>query len=133
MRFSTSLKFQFLAAAILLSAVAVAYAANTSISDSNEGALRPVTAYGWDGTAFRLLTVGEDGAVVVSNATSMQIRADYGARTDGQPVYQGQAPAGTATTGTWLVYKFTYDGNDQMTLRQSAESTWDDRASATYQ
>lgn len=62
-----------------------------------------------------------------------QQRIDYGARTDGQPVYLGQSVMGTATSvDNWVIYKFTYDGSDHATLRQVATGTWDNRASLTY-
>ena len=65
---------------------------------------------------------------------NLQLRADYEARTDGQPVYSGRALLGTATSSeTWIIYKFTYDGSDQITLRQTAYGAWDNRATLTYQ
>lgn len=65
---------------------------------------------------------------------SFQIAADYSSRTDGQPVYLGYAPKTAATSeSVWIIYKFTYDGSDQMTVRKSAYGVWDDRASLTYE
>ena len=65
--------------------------------------------------------------------TSVQFRADYVARTDGQPIFLGFARKGRLTSeDAWLIYKFTYDVNDQVTLRQSAKGTWDDRAALSY-
>jgi hypothetical protein len=63
--------------------------------------------------------------------SNQQMRADYLARTDGQPIYVGYAPRGLATSDTsWLLQKFTYDGNSQCTLRQIAYGSWDLRADA---
>ncbi len=62
--------------------------------------------------------------------TNLQMRLDYGVRTDGQPDYQGFAPRGLLTSQTgWLLYKFTYSADPgSMTLRQIAYSSWDLRA-----
>lgn len=48
-------------------------------------------------------------------------------------IYAGYAPRGlsTSTTG-WLLQKFTYDGNGNVTQRQIAYDTWANRTSATY-
>ena len=62
-----------------------------------------------------------------------QLRCDYLARTDGLPTYVGFAPRGLSTsTSEWLLQKFTYDGNAQMTLRQIAYDSWDNRSIASY-
>ncbi len=54
-------------------------------------------------------------------------------RSDGQPDYIGYGARGLAADVTgWLLYKFTYDSNGFVTVRQSAYNTWDNRASATY-
>lgn len=61
--------------------------------------------------------------------SNMQVRLDYAGREDGQPVYQGFAPRGLATNQTgWLIYKFTYDDSNNMTLRQVAYDKWDNCA-----
>lgn len=66
--------------------------------------------------------------------TDQQIAADYDGRTDGQPVYLGFALRTAATSDSvWIIYKFTYDGSDQMTTRKVAYGIWDNRASLTYQ
>lgn len=58
---------------------------------------------------------------------------DYGAATDGLPTYAGYCGRGIATSaGTWLLKKFTYDGNRQCTEIKVGYDTWDNRASATY-
>lgn len=65
--------------------------------------------------------------------SNMQMRADYLARTDGNPIYLGYAPKGLASSlGGWLLHKYTYDGSDQCTLRQIAYDSWDNRATASY-
>lgn len=70
---------------------------------------------------------------IVEIPTNMQMRADYGAATDGLPTYMGYAPKGHATSASgWLLQKFTYDANRQCTLRQIAYDTWDNRAGASF-
>ena len=60
--------------------------------------------------------------------SNMQMRADYGTSTDGQPNYVGYAPKGLpVSTDGWLLQKFTYDANRQCTLRQIAYDKWDNR------
>jgi len=49
-------------------------------------------------------------------------------------LYAGYGAKGLAASSTgWLLHKFTYDANQQVTLRQSAFDSWDNRASATYE
>lgn len=70
---------------------------------------------------------------VVEIPSNSQIRADYDGRTDGQPVYLGCGAKGLASSATgWIIQKFTYDGDNQFTLRQSAYDSWDNRTGATY-
>lgn len=71
----------------------------------------------------------------VKGPSKYQMRLDYDGRTDGQPVYVCYSKAGTATSSTdWICNKFTYDGSDQVTVKQTAENvSYDNRASATYQ
>lgn len=60
---------------------------------------------------------------------------DYGNRSDGQPVYSGQAVPGVAQgTTSWIIYKYTYDGSTpaNLTLRQTGYGSWTNRASVTY-
>lgn len=65
--------------------------------------------------------------------SNMQLRADYNALTDGKPKYLGVAPRGLASSTTgWLIQQFTYDASRQVTLRQIAYDSWDNRATATY-
>jgi len=64
---------------------------------------------------------------------NMQERFDYSGRSDGQPVYIGYGEKGIATTGTWILFKYTYDGNGFITLKQVAYDSWDDRTTATYE
>lgn len=65
--------------------------------------------------------------------SNLQQRIDYDVRTDGQPVYIGFGARGLATSATgWLIQTFTYDGSNNLTLRQIAYDSWDNRASATY-
>ena len=64
---------------------------------------------------------------------NMQERYDYGSRTDGQPEYAGYGARGLATSSDgWLLFKYTYDASGNMTLKQVAYDSWDNRASASY-
>ena len=65
--------------------------------------------------------------------SNMQMMADYGVRTDGQPVYLGFAPRllDVGTDG-WLLHKFTYDVSNRVTVRQIAYGDWTNRATETY-
>lgn len=89
-----------------------------------EGAVKPssIEQAGWEADLF-----AHRYCEIPSN---MQLRLDYGARSDGQPIYQGFAPRGLASSATgWLLYKFTYSADPgNMTLRQIAYGVWDDRA-----
>ena len=70
---------------------------------------------------------------IVEIPTNMQMRADYGASTDGQPDYVGYAPRGLAeATYGWLLQKFEYDSNRQCTSRTIAYGNWTNRASESY-
>ena len=58
---------------------------------------------------------------------------DLGERTDGQPIYEGYAPAGTATSVKgWKIFKNTFTtvaAGDIRTRRQCVlKGVWDDRA-----
>ena len=65
---------------------------------------------------------------------NMQIMSDYVSRTDSQPIYLGYAPKGLATdVDGWILYKFTYDVSDRITVRQTQYSNWDARTSGTYE
>ena len=44
------------------------------------------------------------------------VQFDYASRTDGNPIYAGYAPPGTADGDSrWTIKKFTYDVNNQCT------------------
>lgn len=63
--------------------------------------------------------------------SNQQARFDYDGGTSA--VYSGFAPRGlTASQTGWLLQKFTYDGNGNVTLRQIAYDSWDNRVTATY-
>jgi len=70
--------------------------------------------------------------------SGQKMRIDYGERTDGQPVYQGFAPAGLAEGSEgWLIYKFTYSADPgNMTQRDIAgaleDANWTARESYDY-
>lgn len=58
---------------------------------------------------------------------------DYDVRTDGQPVYIGHAPKGTAeSSGGWTLYKYTYNGSNQITMIQSVGGIWSLRTQSAY-
>ena len=64
---------------------------------------------------------------IVEIPSNLQIRVAYNA--DGTALYRGYAPKGLAAdTAGWLLHKFTYDSM-KLTLRQTAYSSWDLRAS----
>jgi hypothetical protein len=67
--------------------------------------------------------------------SNMQMRADYGTSTDGQPDYTGWACKGLPESSTeWLLCKFTYDGNRQCTKKQCCYDSWDNHATtAVYE
>lgn len=70
---------------------------------------------------------------IVEIPSNLQMRADYGSRSDSQPEHLGFAARGTASSDTsWLLHKFTYDGSNRVTLRQIAYDSWDNIATATY-
>lgn len=65
--------------------------------------------------------------------TPLQMELDYGSRTDGQPVYKGNAVSGVATsTASWIIAKYTYDGSNNILTKTTAYGSWDNRASLTY-
>ena len=69
---------------------------------------------------------------VMSIESNQQMRCEYNA--DRTTLYRGFAPKGLeASQDGWLIQKFTYDANKQVTLRQIAYDSWDDRATtASY-
>jgi len=95
------------------------------------GALKPssIEQAVYDGNlkAFRLTEV----------PSGQKMRLDYGERTDGQPDYQGFAPAGLAEgTDGWLIYKFTYNVGGNLTQRDIAgaleDANWTGRIGYDY-
>lgn len=63
----------------------------------------------------------------------LTVMFDYDVRTDGNPVYIGQAVPGTATSATtWAIKKFTYDSSSRPTQIQNATGAWTNRVSLTY-
>jgi len=64
---------------------------------------------------------------------NLQMRLDYTGTPTGQPLYMGYGARSLASSDDgWIIYKFTYDGSDFVTLRQTAYDSWDNRASASY-
>jgi hypothetical protein len=63
--------------------------------------------------------------------SNQQGRFDY--LTGTTVIYAGYAPKGLATSVTsWLLQKFSYDSNNNVTLRQIAYDSWDNRSTASY-
>lgn len=62
--------------------------------------------------------------------TDYEVRLDYDVRTDGNPVYVGKAPQGTATSATgWTLQKLDYDASARLLRVQVVNNAvWDDRA-----
>jgi len=84
---------------------------------------------------WRVIAADSSGNALIVDSLSWEMRFDYEARTDGQPVYVGFAPPGTATTTeTWLIQKFTFTvvgQNSFVSRRQVAENVaWDSRTSS---
>lgn len=64
--------------------------------------------------------------------SDLQMRVEYNSPTPTQK-YVGYGARGLATSQDgWIIYEFTYNGSNQLTLRQTAYDTWDNRASASY-
>lgn len=85
-------------------------------------------------TAILLLPVSFiPSAFAITIEDAYQQTFDYGARTDGQPVYVCNGARGLATSAQgWIIYKYTYDGSNNVTVRQAALDSCDNRATATY-
>lgn len=62
----------------------------------------------------------------------LQLRIEYNANGTQKYVAYGAKGLAASSTG-WLIYSFTYNGTNQVTLRQAAYDSWDNRASATYE
>lgn len=63
--------------------------------------------------------------------SNLQIQIEYNGA--GNELYVGYGARGLATNQTgWLIYKFTYDGSNRVTARQSAFTSWTLRASGSY-
>lgn len=79
---------------------------------------------------FRMVSADGSGNTLIAESLSWEIRFDYDTRDDGQPVYVGYAPAGTATSSAaWLIHKFTYDVSNFVTRRQVVtDKIYDNRA-----
>lgn len=54
---------------------------------------------------------------------------DYGARTDGNPVYRGNAKLGTPTSAaSWIMVYTKYNDNGDVIEEYCLEGVWDNRA-----
>jgi hypothetical protein len=74
-----------------------------------------------------------DAHRVVQFPSTLRSKFDYVARTDGLPTYAGYVARGTATdAGVWLLFRYTYDSNNQCTDIEVAYDTWDNRTSAAF-
>lgn len=68
---------------------------------------------------------------IIDVGTDQQLRVEYDG--DQNPIYVGLGARGLAASATgWLVSKYTFDVNNNPTLRQTATGAWDDRATLTY-
>lgn len=90
-----------------------------------QGAVKPdsisVDSYEQDLFAKRVMDV----------PSNIQIRIEYNG--SGYELYVGYGARGLATADLgWLIHKFTYDGSNRVTVRQSAYNSWNNRASASY-
>lgn len=64
-------------------------------------------------------------------ASDFQVRIEYDGNDN--PQYIGYAPKGSASSAdVWIVYFLTYSGTN-MTLKQTAYGSWDNRASLSYE
>ncbi len=70
---------------------------------------------------------------VVDIPSNMRKRLNYGARTDGNPVYVGFAKRDLAEDADgWLLYYLQYDESDRCISVDVAIDSWDNRATADY-
>lgn len=106
--------FSFLFAFVLLFNISLASADNTFKKDA-----RAVDGFTYKTQEFQ---------------GNLQIIADYGGGTNGQPIYLGYAISGKETSeDAWIIYYFTYDGSNQFLTRKTAYGIWDNRALLTYE
>lgn len=66
----------------------------------------------------------------IEQASTQEQQLDYATRTDGNPVYVGNAAAGSSTgAAVWRVQKLTYDSSARLIrLQVQSNIAWDDRA-----
>lgn len=66
----------------------------------------------------------------IEQASTQEQRLDYDTRTDGNPVYVGNAPAGSApSVSAWRVQRLTYDSSARLArLQVQSGIAWDNRA-----
>lgn len=66
---------------------------------------------------------------VLTSPVQRENRLDYAGRTDGNPVYVGDAAPGTLTTAAaWNVFKLEYDTSNRLTRKQVRQGVvWDQR------
>ena len=58
-------------------------------------------------------------------------RYDYDS--DGDLIYAGYADRGTTSSeNKWKISRFTYDGNKNVVLKETAYGVWNDRVSLSY-
>lgn len=63
---------------------------------------------------------------------NFQMRLDYSVSDYSDPDYQGYAPPGIKTSeAAWIIYKYSFDSSQRVTLRQVAvKSIWDNRTTS---
>lgn len=92
---------------------------------SFEGATKPdsITVDGYEANVFAHRHIQIE--------TNQQGMWEYD--TNGNVIYAGYAPRSLGTsTGGWLLQKFTYSGSN-ITQRQIAYDSWDNRSTASYE
>ena len=83
-----------------------------------------------DNAGRQLGIVSVTGPVETTAADPNESRLDYDVRTDGNPVYVGEADPGAATDAdVWTIKFLTYDADDRVTRVQVKQNVaWDSRS-----
>lgn len=90
-----------------------------------EGSVKPTSL---EVEGFEPLLAAHRLTTIESN---QQAQFDYSGGT--VVIYAGYAPRGLSTSSNgWLLQKFAYDGNNNVTSRTIAYDSWSNRAGASY-
>lgn len=69
--------------------------------------------------------------MTVDSPGTLQQRVEY--NVDSTAKYLGQAPMGTLSSDDlWTIQFFTYNASQQLTLKQTALGSWDNRSTLSY-